>query len=206
MTEQNFTDHPIAVLQRAVDQSVMRTGGYWPEDDIFTHLVEEVGEVGRSRRKTRPRPEHELPSELADTLFTLLAYANRRGIDLAPEFERCLVKIDPVSITVEVQQPCADGSVYLLCSTRNVNAGIDFADRALSKRGVLVDGELYHVTRVQFMGDVAHPARKHYRIPDCWSLYVRKAPPRQGPRPRSQSVGPCRRRPYKLLKRVRSHR
>ena len=74
---------------------------YWPPLSQFTHLVEEVGEVGRllnhmygSKPKKLDEAKQELGGELADVLFTLICLANSHSIDLGDEMTKAITKVN----------------------------------------------------------------------------------------------------------------
>lgn len=61
--------------------------------EVFTLLVEEVGELAKALRKAngqkidRSRKQHDISEELADVFWYLLDMANRLDIDLAKAFD-----------------------------------------------------------------------------------------------------------------------
>ncbi len=65
----------------------LKKGGLWSEDQIFTRMVEELGELARCRRL----PDLERNSndgrldeegEVLDILYTLICYAEAKGFPL----------------------------------------------------------------------------------------------------------------------------
>lgn len=79
--------------QKEVDEKIREYGGYWEPLSMFARLAEEVGEVGRAmnvefggKRKKSEEDGKELPEEISDVLFTLLAICNSLNIDLEKEF------------------------------------------------------------------------------------------------------------------------
>ena len=84
--------------QAIVDSWINTHGGYWSEFEILSRLTEELGEVASALQREkglRPRKtETDLPGEVGDLLFTLIAFANRMNIDLDQEMERVLAKYD----------------------------------------------------------------------------------------------------------------
>jgi NTP pyrophosphatase (non-canonical NTP hydrolase) len=89
----------IEEAQRAVDEWIQKSGGYWPPLSNLARLVEEVGELsrelnhryGEKRRKTS-EPEGDIALELGDILFVTLALANEQDIDLDDALRRVLTK------------------------------------------------------------------------------------------------------------------
>lgn len=73
------------VIERGFDEETV------PE--VFTLLVEEVGELAKAIRKTNgqkidaAKRQHEVAEELADVFWLLLDLSNRLDIDLAKAFE-----------------------------------------------------------------------------------------------------------------------
>lgn len=69
---------------------------YWPPDDIFKRLAEELGEVGRELNDSKPKKDSEgetdLETEIGDMLFTLCCLANSRGLDMDRGFQKALEK------------------------------------------------------------------------------------------------------------------
>ena len=61
--------------------------------EVFTLLVEEVGELAKALRKAngqkidKARKQHNVNEELADVFWYVLDLANRLGIDLAKAFD-----------------------------------------------------------------------------------------------------------------------
>jgi NTP pyrophosphatase (non-canonical NTP hydrolase) len=85
-------------LQGRVDSWILSHGGYWDEFGILARMTEELGEVaGALQRSKGLRPikqEVDIAGELADLLFTLMAFANLLKIDLTQEMERVFKKYD----------------------------------------------------------------------------------------------------------------
>ena len=81
-------------------------GGYWPDDQIFERIVEEVGELARSRRRVSTKPndpdrKHNEAEEVYDCLFSIIAYANRRKINLGEMFAKKIEALPtPIDISV----------------------------------------------------------------------------------------------------------
>lgn len=87
-------------LQKRVDEKVRGYGGYWADDQIFGRLVEEVGELARSRRRVAslphdPERRHNEEEEVFDCIFTLIAYSNLKGYNLTALFEQKFAERDP---------------------------------------------------------------------------------------------------------------
>lgn len=62
--------------------------------EVFTLLVEEVGELAKAMRKAngqkvdKARRQHEVEEEAADVFWLLIDLCNRLGVDLAEAFEQ----------------------------------------------------------------------------------------------------------------------
>jgi NTP pyrophosphatase (non-canonical NTP hydrolase) len=89
----------IEEAQRAVDEWIQKSGGYWPPLSNLARLVEEVGELSReinhrfgAKRRKSSEPEGDIALELGDILFVTLALANEQGIDLDDALRRVLTK------------------------------------------------------------------------------------------------------------------
>lgn len=84
--------------QESVDRWIRANGGYWTAFQILARLTEELGEVSSALQREeglRPRKvEVDLAAEVGDLLFTLVAFANQRGINLQDAFERTIDKYD----------------------------------------------------------------------------------------------------------------
>ena len=83
----------IKEAQIDVDEKIKQYGGYWSELSMYTRLVEEVGELGRAlnikyggKKKKSESDGNELPDEIGDVFFTLLAICNKLDIDLETVF------------------------------------------------------------------------------------------------------------------------
>lgn len=86
----------IKEAQTIVDKRIQELGGYWHPLSMFARLTEEVGELARAvnvkygEKKTKhkggvvesDKESIQLEKELADVQFTLLAIANRCGVDV----------------------------------------------------------------------------------------------------------------------------
>lgn len=92
------TDSGLAKYQTLVDSWINTHGGYWSEFEILSRLTEELGEVASALQRDkglRPRKTAtDLPGEVGDLLFTLIAFANSMGIDLDKEIRRVFEKYD----------------------------------------------------------------------------------------------------------------
>ena len=62
-------------------------------DQIFNHLVEEIGEVARELRK-QDKSKEETGLEIADSVFLLLKLANEEGIDLEEKLDKKIKEIE----------------------------------------------------------------------------------------------------------------
>ncbi len=107
MTTQATTGGPgdpapltLAAAQAAVDAWIGQfRDGYWPPLANLARLVEEVGELARElnhrygpKTKKPEEPSQDLPMELGDILFVLLALANEQKIDMTSAFHGVLAK------------------------------------------------------------------------------------------------------------------
>jgi len=82
--------YTLAELQKLVDDQTQGRGGYWPEEMILRHAHKELSEIGEAMDfesgALKPKPGQKIPNipyELADALYALICFANRRGVDLA---------------------------------------------------------------------------------------------------------------------------
>ncbi|MDD7303975.1 MAG: nucleotide pyrophosphohydrolase [Bacteroidaceae bacterium] len=89
----------IEEAQRMVDAWIRDTGkGYFSELTNLAVLTEEVGELARciSRihgdQKPKPGETLNLPEELADVLWIVLALANQTGVDLTQALRQSFEK------------------------------------------------------------------------------------------------------------------
>ncbi len=90
----------LAAAQAAVDAWIGQfRDGYWPPLANLARLVEEVGELARElnhrygpKTKKPEEPAQDLPLELGDILFVLLALANEQKIDMTAAFQGVLAK------------------------------------------------------------------------------------------------------------------
>ena len=74
-------------IQKKVDDSIKDLGGYWKPLEMFTAMVEEVGEVGRELNaihgpKKKTKDTKGLERELGDLLYSMICLANDEKIDL----------------------------------------------------------------------------------------------------------------------------
>src|SRR5262249_53346616 len=83
-------------VQALVDAWIRDHGGYWGGFQILARPTEGLGEVARAPQRMeglRPRPSAvDLEAEVGEMLFTLAAFANRRGIRLEDAFARVMQK------------------------------------------------------------------------------------------------------------------
>ncbi|MGD9276749.1 MAG: MazG nucleotide pyrophosphohydrolase domain-containing protein [Candidatus Pacearchaeota archaeon] len=84
----------IKKAQEKVDDLINHYGGYWGSLSMLARLVEEVGELSRAmnikhggKRAKFDGDGRDIEKELSDCLFTILAIAEKEGIDLDKEFE-----------------------------------------------------------------------------------------------------------------------
>jgi len=84
----------IEEAQDKVDDLINHYGGYWEPLSMLARLVEEVGELSRAMnikhggKKAKFEGDgRDVEKELSDIIFTILAIANKEGIDLGKEFE-----------------------------------------------------------------------------------------------------------------------
>ena len=86
----------LAVSQARVDSWICAHGGYWGKFEILARMTEELGEVASALQRLeglRPRKSDvDLAGEVGDLLFTLMAFANANGIDLASALEGVMQK------------------------------------------------------------------------------------------------------------------
>ncbi|MBS3093193.1 nucleotide pyrophosphohydrolase [Candidatus Pacearchaeota archaeon] len=80
----------IEEAQKKVNEFIQKYGGYWQPLSMLARLQEEVGELSREmnishgdKKKKPGDKEGSLEKELGDVLFTILAIANKEGIDAA---------------------------------------------------------------------------------------------------------------------------
>ncbi|MFN2442358.1 MAG: nucleotide pyrophosphohydrolase [Thermoanaerobaculia bacterium] len=91
---------PFAPLQSDVHSWISRfEEGYWRPLSMLARVTEEVGELARElnhrygeKPKKTDEPEGDLPMEIADIMFVLLALANSLEIDMDEAWERMLEK------------------------------------------------------------------------------------------------------------------
>lgn len=80
------TSKTLPKLQEEVDEFINAIGGYWDPFQLFTAIVEEVGELAKElalSHELRPREESiDLETELGDILFTVICFANAHDISL----------------------------------------------------------------------------------------------------------------------------
>ena len=83
----------ISQAQKQVDEFIIKHGGYWEPLSMMARITEELGELARAMnikhggKKSKFEGDgRDVEQELADVLFTLLAIANKEGIDLEKEF------------------------------------------------------------------------------------------------------------------------
>ena len=89
-----------ASLQDDVDGWISQfEEGYWKPLSMLARVSEEVGELARElnhrfgeKPKKPGEPEGDLPMEIADTVFVLLALANSLEIDMDEAWRRMLEK------------------------------------------------------------------------------------------------------------------
>lgn len=83
-------------LQEEVDEFIKTIGGYWDPFQMFTAIVEEVGELAKElelRHGLRPTDESSnLETEVGDLLFTLICFANAHEISLENALQKTLEK------------------------------------------------------------------------------------------------------------------
>lgn len=86
-------------IQKQVDDWInLHKEGYWPPFEMFTHLEQEAGELGREishihghEKKKKGHKTKGLGGEIADMLFSLFCIANFHGIyDLNKAFQRMM--------------------------------------------------------------------------------------------------------------------
>ena len=89
-----------APLQKDVDDWISRfEEGYWQPLSMLARVTEEVGELARElnhrygeKPKKGSEKESELPMEIADIVFVLLALANSLQIDMDEAWRRVMEK------------------------------------------------------------------------------------------------------------------
>jgi NTP pyrophosphatase (non-canonical NTP hydrolase) len=89
-----------APLQKDVDGWISQfEEGYWQPLSMLARVSEEVGELARElnhrygeKPKKREEPEGDLPVEIADIIFVLLALANSLQIDMDEAWRRMMEK------------------------------------------------------------------------------------------------------------------
>jgi NTP pyrophosphatase (non-canonical NTP hydrolase) len=89
-----------APLQSDVHSWISRfEEGYWQPLSMLARVSEEVGELARElnhrygeKPKKKDEPDGDLPLEIADIMFVLLALANSLEIDMDEAWERMLQK------------------------------------------------------------------------------------------------------------------
>jgi len=91
----------IKEAQEKVDESIKRWGGYWEHLSMMARMTEEVGELARAMnikyggKKSKFEGDgREIEEELSDVFLTVLAIANKEGIDLSEEFISKINKSD----------------------------------------------------------------------------------------------------------------
>ena len=89
--QENFYKNKMNIkeAQEKVDKRINELGGYWQELSMLARLTEELGELSRSMnikygdKKSKSGSDgREIEKELADVQFTLLAIANKCGVDV----------------------------------------------------------------------------------------------------------------------------
>ena len=84
--------------QKKIDTWIKDHGGYWTEFQILARLTEELGEISSELQREhglRPNQKQtDVPAEVGDLLFTLIAFCNKKEIDLESELHRVLKKYD----------------------------------------------------------------------------------------------------------------
>ena len=83
--------------QKQVDEFIISYGGYFEPLSMMARLTEETGELARAMnikyggKKSKFEGDgKDIEKELADVLFTLIAIANKEGVDLDKEFSEKL--------------------------------------------------------------------------------------------------------------------
>lgn len=83
-------------LQKKVDKFIKAIGGYWDPFQMFTAIVEEVGELAKELELNHDlRPTEEavnLEIEVGDIFFTLICFANAHNISLEQALKKTLAK------------------------------------------------------------------------------------------------------------------
>jgi NTP pyrophosphatase (non-canonical NTP hydrolase) len=91
---------PFAPLQSDVHSWISRSEeGYWQPLSMLARVTEEVGELARElnhrygeKPKKSDEAEGDLPMEIADIMFVLLALANSLEVDMDDAWRRMLEK------------------------------------------------------------------------------------------------------------------
>ena len=86
--------------QKSVDAWISQfEEGYWRPLSMLARVTEEVGELAREinhqygeKPKKADEPSGDLPLEIADTIFVLLALANSLEIDIDQAWEKMMEK------------------------------------------------------------------------------------------------------------------
>lgn len=85
----------LASYQKLIEKLVVERGfDKETPSEVFTLLVEEVGELAKAMRKANGQKvdhaqrQHEVGEEAADVFWLLIDLCNRLGIDLAEAFEQ----------------------------------------------------------------------------------------------------------------------
>ncbi len=85
----------IKEAQEKVDKRIQKLGGYWQPLSMLARITEEMGELARAinikhgEKKSKYSGDgREVEKELADVEFTLLAIANRCGVNLENALEK----------------------------------------------------------------------------------------------------------------------
>jgi NTP pyrophosphatase (non-canonical NTP hydrolase) len=79
--------------KKKVDDYIMGYGGYWESLSMMARITEENGEIARAmnikyggKKSKGDSDGREIERELADVFFTVLAIANKEGVDLEKAF------------------------------------------------------------------------------------------------------------------------
>lgn len=90
------TAKTVADLQKEVDKFIKAIGDYWDPFQMFTAIVEEVGELAKELELSHDlRPSEEavdLEIEVGDVFFTLICFANAHDISLEQALKKTLAK------------------------------------------------------------------------------------------------------------------
>lgn len=86
--------------QLSVDEWISQfSNGYWKPLAMLARVTEEVGELARElnhrygeKPKKPDEPEGDLPMEIADIMFVLLALANSLEIDMDEAWKKMMIK------------------------------------------------------------------------------------------------------------------